>query len=96
MISSPRHSFYLCIPALVLTVLTGCKRENRVFDPGSAASQLANGATLSEVHTGGPVTVPDVSMYEDSAYAVAEGKRLYNAYNCVGCHAQGEEPSAPR
>jgi cytochrome c oxidase cbb3-type subunit 3 len=28
-------------------------------------------------------------MYEDNAYAVAEGKRLYNAYNCVGCHAQG-------
>jgi cytochrome c oxidase cbb3-type subunit 3 len=26
---------------------------------------------------------------EDSAYAVSEGKRLYNAYNCVGCHAQG-------
>ena len=30
-----------------------------------------------------------MSKFETSAYAVGEGKRLYNAYNCVGCHAQG-------
>ena len=28
-------------------------------------------------------------MYEESAYAVAEGQKLYEAYNCVGCHAHG-------
>jgi cytochrome c oxidase cbb3-type subunit 3 len=89
MIFSPRHSFCLCIPALALSVLSGCKREQRVFDPGSSASQLANGVRLSAVQAGGSASVPDVSMYEDNAYAVAEGKRLYNAYNCVGCHAQG-------
>jgi cytochrome c oxidase cbb3-type subunit 3 len=26
---------------------------------------------------------------EDNAYAVSEGKRLYNAWNCSGCHFQG-------
>ena len=31
----------------------------------------------------------DASKYEGSAYAVGEGKRLYSAYNCVGCHAHG-------
>ncbi|MBS1815924.1 MAG: cytochrome c [Acidobacteria bacterium] len=28
-------------------------------------------------------------QFEESAYAVAEGKRFYQAYNCVGCHANG-------
>ena len=44
---------------------------------------------MAEVHAGGTVTAPPNSVYEQNAYAVAEGKRLYNAYNCVGCHQQG-------
>jgi cytochrome c oxidase cbb3-type subunit 3 len=75
--------------ASLLLILSGCKREERVFDPGSSASQLANGVMVNEVHAGGTVSQPNVSKYEDNAYAVAEGKRLYTAYNCVGCHAQG-------
>jgi cytochrome c oxidase cbb3-type subunit 3 len=27
--------------------------------------------------------------YEENAYALSEGKRLFNSYNCNGCHAQG-------
>jgi len=76
--------------AIALMLLSaGCKREERVFDPGAAGSQVADGTALNEVHAGGSAPVPDISKYESSAYAVAEGKRLYNAYNCVGCHAQG-------
>ncbi len=41
------------------------------------------------MHAGGTLTSPPNSKYEDSAYAVSEGKRLYSAYNCVGCHQQG-------
>jgi cytochrome c oxidase cbb3-type subunit III len=80
------------IPILVLSAaltLNGCKREQRVFDPGSSGSQVANGVPLNEVHAGGPVPMSDASKYEGSAYAVGEGKRLYEAYNCVGCHAHG-------
>ena len=75
-------------PIFLLLVLS-CKREQRVFDPGTQASQIADGTALNEVHAGESVPPPDISKYESSAYAVAEGKRLYNAYNCVGCHAQG-------
>ncbi|RYF36408.1 MAG: cytochrome c [Comamonadaceae bacterium] len=28
-------------------------------------------------------------MYDDNAYAVSEGRRLYRWYNCSGCHANG-------
>ena len=31
--------------------------------------------------------VPDT--YEENAFALSEGKRLYSAFNCVGCHAHG-------
>jgi cytochrome c oxidase cbb3-type subunit 3 len=27
--------------------------------------------------------------YEENAYALSEGKRLFSSYNCNGCHAQG-------
>jgi cytochrome c oxidase cbb3-type subunit 3 len=30
-----------------------------------------------------------LSPYHDNAYAMSEGKRLYNWFNCVGCHAHG-------
>lgn len=78
------------IAALSVTiVLAGCKREQRVFDPGASSTQIANGVALNDVHAGGPIPPPNMSKYEESAYAVAEGKRLYMAYNCVGCHAHG-------
>ena len=32
---------------------------------------------------------PAPSVYQESAYAVSEGQKLYNQYNCVGCHANG-------
>lgn len=75
--------------AVLLLTASGCKREQRVFDPGSSGSQVANGVSLNSVHAGGPVAPQTASKYEDSAYAVGEGKRLYMAYNCVGCHAHG-------
>lgn len=69
--------------------LTSCKREERVFDPGSSGSQLASATSSNDVHAGGGSSQPDFSKYETSAYAVAEGKRFYDAYNCVGCHGHG-------
>lgn len=75
--------------ALLLLTLAGCKREHRVFDPGAAQTHIADGIAVNDIHAGGPVAAPSLSKYEESAYAVAEGKRLYNAYNCVGCHAHG-------
>ena len=74
---------------LLLLTVAGCKREQRVFDPGAAASQVANGVSLTDVHAGGGTAPPSPSKYLESAYAVSEGKRLYNAYNCSGCHAHG-------
>jgi cytochrome c oxidase cbb3-type subunit 3 len=32
---------------------------------------------------------PRPSPYDENAYAVSQGKRLYRWYNCNGCHAGG-------
>lgn len=82
-------NFPVSLAVLILLLSAGCKREERVFDPGSGGAQVADGTSLNEVHAGGTSPNPDISKYESSAYAVSEGKRLYSAYNCVGCHAQG-------
>ena len=78
----------LALSSAMLLVL-GCKREARVFDPGASSAQLADGVAVNEIHAGGAVYPPTAVKYEESAYAVSEGKRLYTAYNCVGCHQHG-------
>jgi cytochrome c oxidase cbb3-type subunit III len=74
---------------IVVLAVAGCKREKRVLDPGAAGAQVASDVALTDVHAGGRTAAPSESKYEESAYAVSEGKRLYNAYNCAGCHMHG-------
>jgi cytochrome c oxidase cbb3-type subunit 3 len=75
--------------AVALCVLPACEREHRRFDEPPSETALATvretdlqpGAVTRGVTVRGP--------YEENAWAVSEGKRLFNAYNCVGCHANG-------
>jgi cytochrome c oxidase cbb3-type subunit 3 len=79
----------ILIAAASLLLLAGCKREQRVFDPGAVHSRIADGVALTDIHAGGAVSPPTFAKYQQSAYAVSEGKRLYVAYNCSGCHQHG-------
>jgi cytochrome c oxidase cbb3-type subunit 3 len=77
--------------ALALTLaLPACERETRTFRdwPPSASA----GSAVREVDLQAGPHTRDVAVhneYDDNAYAVSEGKRLYNAFNCSGCHFQG-------
>src|SRR5438270_7107026 len=79
-------------------VLASCRREDRPFRPPPASAEAVRWTRMDTIQPGlvpaegppgemiepaGPVANP----YEESAYAVSEGKRLYSAFNCVGCHA---------
>jgi cytochrome c oxidase cbb3-type subunit 3 len=76
--------------------LCGCEREERDYRPTPATAAREQTITLSALQPGGesaPIAVPN--EYEESAYAVSEGKRLYRWYNCNGCHANGGGGSGP-
>ena len=76
---------------LLLAWASGCKKEERPFN-----SQWMSGAEnqprqVSDLRPGAQhQPAPSVpNAYENNAWAMAEGKRLYEFYNCVGCHAHG-------
>jgi cytochrome c oxidase cbb3-type subunit 3 len=77
--------------AASLLTLAGCKREAREFRPSPPASQVINTVQVSGINPGAnPIGAPPTpNYYEESAYAVSQGKTLFQQYNCVGCHANG-------
>ncbi|HEY1186977.1 MAG TPA: cytochrome c [Gemmata sp.] len=64
-------------PVLLLFVgalaVVACRREDRAYRP---PAPFAEGARFRE-------------DYQSNAFALSEGKRLYQAMNCIGCHADG-------
>ena len=76
--------------ALVLSFVPGCERELRPFqelEMASASSQKPMGTTLYAGAEKPPT--PEISPFQENAYGIAEGKRLYTQFNCAGCHANG-------
>jgi cytochrome c oxidase cbb3-type subunit 3 len=73
-----------------MLLLAGCDRERREFRVPPAAAARVNTISVSTLHPGGTGPAPATSnSYEENAWAVNEGGRLYNWYNCVGCHEHG-------
>jgi cytochrome c oxidase cbb3-type subunit 3 len=81
------------VVALVLAAvpLASCEREQREFvaaPPPAPQEEIA----LSTI---APVGEPEIRVsgkgkeFEGNAYHVAEGKRLFTAMNCKGCHFNG-------
>lgn len=62
--------------AMVVLVLAGCRREARTFDVGVEVDSAAYSAALRR-------------DYEENAQSLADGKRLFTAFNCSGCHGHG-------
>jgi len=75
--------------ATLLVALGACQREQRRFreSPPSTSpsavrvSALQPGTVQDTTHAAGP--------YDNIAYHVSEGQRLFGWYNCSGCHANG-------
>ena len=82
----------LATAAIMIFMTIACEREARPFDALSRpAARTGRDVTQSELHPGGgpaPVSSQD-SPFRQNAWGMAEGKRLYQAYNCSGCHANG-------
>jgi cytochrome c oxidase cbb3-type subunit 3 len=86
----------LALLVSAVLALAGCEREERHFqaerqNTGPNESALRQSLNQPGLPLTGHVKPPaeNISMYDDNAYAVNEGKRLYRWYNCNGCHANG-------
>jgi cytochrome c oxidase cbb3-type subunit 3 len=75
---------------LLLALLAGCERETRRFREVPPAVTADGVVRQSPLQPGPPARQASLRHeYQENAWAVAEGKRLFRQFNCVGCHAQG-------
>jgi cytochrome c oxidase cbb3-type subunit 3 len=80
----------LLLLALVLLAASACRREDRDYRELSSAASRSEGRRLVSLIPGPSIGTSQVrNPYQGNALAVSEGKRLFTAYNCVGCHANG-------
>lgn len=89
-----RASFQWTSVALVLwlSLLTSlaCERETRRYREIPAAASRPGSVRITQLEPGMPAGQPPLlSPYQENAYGIAEGKRLFVAFNCNGCHAHG-------
>ena len=76
------------IAAMLVILLAGCEREQRRF------AEIAPSAGMSRA--GSPLPRPQApAPYQENAWAVSEGQRLYAWFNCQGCHAMGGGGNGP-
>lgn len=79
------------IACAMLVVAAGCEREKRDFSANPPTATPMNTAlVVSELQPGPRIIEPKIEApYDDDAWAVSEGKNLFNVMNCSGCHFQG-------
>jgi cytochrome c oxidase cbb3-type subunit III len=91
-------AFVAAVVAALLAGLAvaGCWREQRELRTPPAASNREVPARLSALQPGQPQPTPQPSgAYQDNAFGISEGQRLFSWYNCTGCHANGGGGSGP-
>ena len=72
-------------------LLSACERESRRYSEIPAASARPEGVRQIPLQPGGgnENLAGRRSPYHGNAYGLAEGKRLFAAFNCTGCHLNG-------
>jgi cytochrome c oxidase cbb3-type subunit III len=87
-----------CVAMVVLVAaiaLAACQREQRYFEPPTRAVSPPP-LRMSQIQPGAISTSTELEQkYEDNAYALDQGKRLFRWYNCNGCHANGGGDKGP-
>jgi cytochrome c oxidase cbb3-type subunit 3 len=87
LVRTPRAA--VCV-AITAVSLYGCGREERRFREVPPAATATTNVVMSPLAPGaGVVTLATRHPYQRNAWAVSQGKRLYNWMNCVGCHSNG-------
>jgi cytochrome c oxidase cbb3-type subunit 3 len=81
-----------CLKHIVIVALafalSACEREQRRLSESPGASAAPSTIALSALQPGASTPAAE-SPYDYNAYGIAQGKQLYEWFNCSGCHAQG-------
>jgi cytochrome c oxidase cbb3-type subunit 3 len=79
-----------CFIISAIISLASCKREERAFRVEPPSASRINSKRLTDFEPGGHVPYQPVkNEYEENAAALNDGKRLFEWFNCTGCHAHG-------
>jgi len=73
-------------------LLVGCQRESRQFEAPPNSDAQPTQVAISGLVAGQSSNAfrkQQQENYENNAYHMSEGKRLFTWFNCVGCHAHG-------
>ncbi|MBB4125964.1 cytochrome c oxidase cbb3-type subunit 3 [Xanthomonas translucens] len=84
-----------CLASVVLAALLagagGCERERREYHSTPAGSNPQ--PALTSFQPGGAPLAPAPTArgrhYQDNAFHIGQGGRLFRSYNCNGCHGAG-------
>jgi cytochrome c oxidase cbb3-type subunit III len=83
-----RRARTLAVLLVMLASLAGCDRESRRYKELPASANRETGVRVTSLQPGMAQQQARVSSpYQGNAWGIGEGKRLYSAYNCSGCHA---------
>jgi cytochrome c oxidase cbb3-type subunit III len=82
----------LLLVAMVM-VLAACEREQRTLVQPPRTAELVKAQQMNDLVSG--ERTPAGNPYERNAQGLADGKRLFDWFNCSGCHAQGGGDKGP-
>ena len=75
---------------VLILIFASCEREERGFRVQTPDSNRINSKQLTTLQAGEVSPTPVFeNEYENNAFAMSEGKRLFSQMNCTGCHANG-------
>lgn len=88
----------VAVAAAAAATLGGCRREERDYRLDPPVLEALDAVALMPGRIGG--APPDVYVAmdrsaESNAFSLSQGKRLYEVFNCRGCHADGGGASGP-
>jgi cytochrome c oxidase cbb3-type subunit III len=91
MCSRSRIREFALLAACVLVYIAACQREQREFR-GAPLPETGPSVTVSGLQPGDakpPVPDPRAAEYEQNAWHIGQGGRLFRWFNCNGCHGEG-------
>jgi cytochrome c oxidase cbb3-type subunit 3 len=75
---------------LIAAIGVACDQEKRHFREIPPAASPAGTVRLGDLQPGGGIITDSTKLsYDNNAYALSEGRKLYERMNCVGCHFHG-------